>query len=179
MPLPQSKAKAVGDGFITFVNTQSPIIALNLVNDLTGKGAGWFHGVPENASSSYPCNPYTQCPRLLLRYEEMSFIPMVGGGVQHQVEYQCSFFYYRRQIPGQSHQEILMNDLETIINCFTATPGLQVPTISGAIPGFNLWKCFPGKETIHPDLKHEFDDPCLRISVAQINFLVQGKIVQY
>jgi hypothetical protein len=169
---PRFKCKAIGDSLILYLNNKQSVLDLNLVY------LGWHPGVPDSSSSSYPCNPYTMLPRLTLRFQDVLLTGMVGAGSREHLNATCSMFYMRRQNPGESHQELLMADWEAIANPFPEDK-LTPYTLSGAIPGFSLEKCWGGGITIHSDLRHEFDDPSLRISVAQIEFKIEGKMVQY
>ena len=71
-----------------------------------------------------------------------------------------------------------MNDWEAIANNFPADK-LTPYTLAGGVPGFNLEKCWGGMITVHPDLRHDYDDPKLRVSCTQIEFKIEGKMVQY
>lgn len=174
MPGPDSKIEAVSQGFVDYLNSRQQIIDLSLAEDGLAKS---FPGRPESASSSYPANPYIQCPRLLLVTEDAIFRPRTGGGgLIHDVVYTCSIFYQRRQVPGQQHHAIMRVDADSIINPFSHDKLQPPPLTNPSIPGFLLTKCFPGQVTFHPDLYHEFRDPYLTVSVVQVNFVIEGRI---
>lgn len=157
------------------MNSRPLIQAMNFVG-----GVGWFTGTPDQASASYPCNPYKECPRLLLCCEEGAFdARALTGGQVHDMKETFSLFLNLRQIPGLNNQKIKVDTVDKICSCFTRDRLLPTNIHSGAVPGFQLTKCYPGAVTYHSDMWHKWKDPNLTISVAQINFMVEGTIGMY
>lgn len=172
MPGPKFNFEPVSQGLIDYLNSRQQIIDLGL----KGGGVAWFPGTPEQASGSYPANPYLQCPRMWLVGEQGALVARSGqGGLVHGLTMTISLFYYLRQTVGQAHQQIMKAKVDTIGNPFLEDKLLPPNLSSGAVPGYALEKCLPGLVTFHPDLYHEFGDPNLTVSVAQINFVIEGK----
>lgn len=177
MPGPQSKIVRVQQGTLDYMNSRQATIDLRLAE---GGLAKWFPGKPQQASSSYPCNPYKQCPRLLLVQDTCVIEPVgASGGLRDSFKLNFAVFYYRRQIVGQQHQQLIAADMDSLVSPFTEDK-LFPPTLAApSIPGYQLTRCFPGIITFHSDLGHDFKDPNLIVSVAQINFATEGYISAY
>lgn len=174
---PDFNFQLISQGLIDYMNTRQQIIDLRLA---LGGLCRWFPGTPDQASTSYPANPYLQCPRLLLVGEQGTLTPQaLSGGFVHHIQATVSLFYYQRQVVGQSHQEIMKGKIDSICTPFSRDKLLPPNLSSGAVRGFVLEKCLPGLVTFHPDLQDEFEDPNLTVSVAQVNFIIEGKTCVY
>lgn len=172
---PDSKIKEVSLGLCNYMNGRQQVIDLNLAEPCR-----YFRGKPDQASSSYPCNPYLQCPRLMWVTEMAQFAPRAASaGLIHDFTLTGSLFYYRRQNVGEEHQELMDGDLDQIFSPFAQDKLMVSDLQAPSIPGFELLKCFAAIITRHPDLYHEFEDPNLTISVGQINFEIAGRIKPY
>lgn len=159
MTVHTAKGKANGDALIAFLNAQAAITTL-----LGGPNkVDWQKGT--RREPFYPVNPYTDCPSLTLRL----FVQDVGPGHnagRSKADATFSLWYKRRQTPGENHQQILIADLETIINLLM---GRWRPTQMQAVAGQVIFGLYPNQPpVIHDELHHEFDDPALRVSVAEI-----------
>lgn len=176
MPGPDPKVKAVSLGVVAYMNSRQQIIDLQLAQ---GGLCRLSKGRPENLSASYPCNPYIQCPRLWWVTETANFQGRAcSGGNVFDTIITGSLFYWRRQVLGENHHEILINDLDSIATPFTRDKLMPAPISAPSIPGFFLEKCLPGVNTYHSDLHHRFNDPDLVVSVGQINFEIHGRFAQ-
>lgn len=159
MAVHTAKGKANGDAFIAFLNGQAAITTL-----LGGANrVAWQDGTQREPF--YPVNPYTDCPSLRLRM----FVQDVGPGKnagRSEANAEYSLWYKRLQVPGQAHQALLIADLETILNLIM---GRWRPANMQAVPDQAFFGLYPKQPpVIHDELHHEFDDPRLRVSVAEI-----------
>ena len=122
---------------------------------------------------TYPANPYTMCPRLRLRLRSEQISPGKYSGSAN-VALNCTLWYYRRQVVGEAHQVMLLQDLETIITPLFGVwrPAPMTNTVSGG-----LYTVRSANSTIHDEMRHEFDDPNLRVSVASIALTIEGSVM--
>jgi hypothetical protein len=165
MSLPRSVGKPMGDAILHLL--------LPLKTTLGLVRLGWLRNMSDPVTS-YPTNPYRQCPRMLLRYYTAEFMPgPPRGGTVQGTNYTYSIIYQRRQTPGEEHQELLVNESELIANFFSENS--WQPYLLQAVPGYDLISAVP-QITYHPELRHEFDDPNLRISVCEVVIKVEGRI---
>jgi hypothetical protein len=109
----------------------------------------------------YPADPVTQCPRIVARLQTEDNLAMPGKGVDF--DFALSLFYYRIQVPGQNHQELLIDAVEKIkdplLGEFTPPPVAMVGCDYLA----------PIQTIYHAELRHpRIDDPARRVSVAEI-----------
>lgn len=122
-------------------------------------------------ASAYPCNPYLQTPAAYLRlYTETLTLDYLAAGQAFSVEYAASIWYYRRQVPGEKHQQILSQDLEKVRNPLL----IDAFKPSLAVPNFRLISAIPGQTVFHNHLSHEFDDHFLRVSVGEVPITIKG-----
>lgn len=172
---PISRGKALGDAILNFLASgwagHEPIpSALSL------KEFGWARWM-NNLSSSYPSNPYLQCPRLVLRMltQDLSPGPPQGGKI-HEATYKYTLFYHRQQSTGISklEQENMVNDMEIISNAFTQF-FIQVPDIE-AVTGWQSFSNYPEQMVIHDEIRHKWKDPKMTVSVGEITYNVIGRI---
>lgn len=165
---PISVGKLLGDEILYWLGSRPQIVALSLLQ------FGWQKN-PYSPGQAYPTNPYLQCPRLMLRYEGSSLSPgPPQGGQAHDVTYAYSLFYYRRQTPGQEHQQLVCIDVESIVSCFT----LEAfhPSLVESLPGWQSYSLVPVQVSYHDEMKHDFDDQKLRVSIAEISVKATGRI---
>lgn len=167
-PGPLSIGKELGNAILTFLYSRAEITALNLLQ------FGWFKNLI-SPGSAYPTNPYLQCPRLMLRYEGISIQPgPPRGGTTAKVTYAYSLFYYKRQNVKEEHQQLFANDVESIVSVFTSEA--FHPSLIEMVAGFQNWSLVPVQVSYHDEMKHDFDDPNLRISVAELSLRAEGYI---
>lgn len=161
---PESQTVALGDAMIAFQTLY--VAELSLVSP-----PHWARTMEE---PQYPANPYTMCPRLRLQLVEISETPgPPAGGMVHGARYAGSWFYYRRQIPGQPHQRLLHIDVKKIRDPYLRG---QFQPANLQVEGLNIHSITLNPTTILTELRHKWDDPALRVSVAQISFVVEGEI---
>lgn len=114
----------------------------------------------------YPANPTEYCDRLVLRAytDDVTWRPNRGLSDA----YRASLWYYRRQTPGQVHQVRLAEGLRIIT---TAIRACANPTPVAQAAGD--WATVQ-QVVIHDELRHELDDPRLRVSVGEILLAIQA-----
>ncbi len=168
---PYHVGKAIGDTILTYVGGY---IATAPIPITLATPIDWMPNTDE-PSTSYPPNPYLLCPSLQLRLytSEVSPGPPVAG-TAHNATYRFSLWYYRRQTRGQSHQELLIQDLETIANPWTIDR--LFPAQFSAITGFKPLRATSPGYTVYSEIRHEFDHPNLRISVGEVQVVLEGRI---
>ena len=174
---PITRGRALGNATLQFLGPTGFGNLANLSPTLTLKTLDWCGGMNDPATS-YPSNPYTMCPRLQLRMmtQDITPGPPQGGQAQDAV-YKFSLFYQRRQTMGEPHQILLIDDLEIICNRLILFK-MYPPEIE-AVEGFSNFKSYPASFIVHNDLRHDFDDPNLRISVGEINYALEGRLAAY
>ncbi len=155
-----AKGKASGDSLIAFLNAEPSIQVLSFVG-----GVKWAKGVQNEPV--YPSNPLADCPMLTVRmYQDDVGAGRTAGASKADAVY--SLWVKLRQTPGQDHHQILVGVMETIINTLMGNwRPAQLAGTYGAYPA--------SPQTIHEDLRHEFDDPSLRVSVGEIALRIPAK----
>lgn len=170
---PESRGYALGNAILSFLEggySPTPISTT-----LSLKRIGWAKRM-NNLSTSYPANPFLQCPRLLLRMFTQDLQPgPPQGGKAHEATYKFSLFYFKQQFQGQSHQELLIPQMELISNAFTKF-FIRVPQIE-AVTGWQSFKSYPEQLVIHDDISHPLKDPNMNISIGEQTYNVVGRIV--
>lgn len=162
-----AKGKAQGDALLAHLNAQASIVALGLVG-----GARWTQGARQEPA--YPTDPRGDCPSLELRMRTEEVSPGNTYGRSHAGA-TFTLWYKRRQTPGQDHQQLLVQDVEAIINVLL---GRWRPAGMVAVAGQSFYGVYPKDPPIvHDELRHEFDDPALRVSVAEIPLVAQSDAI--
>lgn len=142
------------DALDTFLTAHAGIVTLGLV---------YLGPSPVLAPEPiYPSSPVADCPRLHIRpsSQRMEPMPVTRTDMHHLV----SLWYYRRQTPGQNHPQLLIQDLDTITSSLVGTwtsAGLEAATEA-------FYGAYIEVVEVHPELRHDFDDPRLRVSVGEI-----------
>lgn len=142
---------AIGEALLEYLRVRLAALELASID--------WAAGV--HPHPSYPANPRTACPRLLLRAYTNDITPVASQG--HDFGLTFSLFYQRRQTPGQAHQEVLLREMllieEALLQRFN--PG----NTKAAGADF----CRPTQMVIHDEQRHpRIDDPALRVSVGEL-----------
>lgn len=116
----------------------------------------------------YPVDPVADLPALLLVNHTDQNTRQVGNQVDSI--YQASLYYYRRQTPGENHQQKLLAAARAIETLLLRNPR---PPFAESI------RCdmqTPGKVEYPDELLHPLtDDPRLRVSVAELVLQIQSK----
>lgn len=163
---------SLGNAIILFLRSVPSIIAMNLVD------IDWMYSL--QSAGSYPSNPYTMCPRLMLRCDGESLSPgPPRGGMVQKVVYGYSLFYQERQnvvfgTPRVNHQLSCVSNGKNIISAFTEEA--FHPALIESVTGLQSWSVVPVQVEYPDELKHEFDDPNLRISVMSAQLKIEGYI---
>lgn len=170
----ENKYHTVMQGFCDFLNASTRITALNL------KKPVFIHPVrPASGSSVYPANPYIQCPRIFVLGEDEYLKPQAcSGGKRFDVTYTLSVFVQIQQPMGPGNHKECVRVTDEVINAFADANLFPIDLQAPSIPGFQLVACMPAQVTYHQDLRHKFEDPRLNVSVSQINFKIEGKVVE-
>lgn len=163
MPDPTPKAKDVGQALIDFQAT------------LSGYGTpNWWPVF--NDGPTYPDNPYTDLPRLLLKFVigvEEPGPPQAG--LVHDATYQYKWTYQRRQIPGQSNHSIMTAAMDAIRAPYLRE-GFVIPQIE-AVPGFKFMDFKIDAIPMFTDMPHPLtNDPQLNVSTAEFNIFIKGHL---
>ena len=108
----------------------------------------------------YPVDPLTYCDRLVLR----NYTADVGYRTSRgsAFVYKGSLFYYRLQVPGQNHQVVLTEAVRLL--CKTLQAAITPTPVQQA--GADCIRIV--QEVVRDQLRHAFDEPRLRVSVAEI-----------
>ena len=122
----------------------------------------------------YPANPRVDLPRIRLRVENCTIsAAATQAGTVSDFQFQGSFWLQQRQTPGQNHQRLLMQGLKRISAPFL---GRFQPAQILNIPHLQAWTTVPATTNVYDDLRHEWDDPTLRVSVGQVQVLLTGRV---
>lgn len=129
---------------------------------------GWDKSLER--SPRYPTEPRTDCPRILLRAAEDRVELLTGRGQRDN--FAMSLFVQLRQVPGDNHQTKLLDYVEQLTALFVGAPnaaglcaaGIQLLTIERVI--------------IHDEQHHEFDEPALRVSLAEVQLEIEARRYQ-
>lgn len=146
-----AKEYAIGEALLEYLRVRLADMDLATID--------WARGVGPHPS--YPANPRTACPRLLLRAYTTDITPVASQG--HDFGMTFSLFYQRRQTPGQAHQEVLLREMKLVEEALLQrfNPG----NTKGAGADF----CRPTQMVIHDEQRHpRIDDPALRVSVGEL-----------
>lgn len=156
------------------------LVAFQVNNVAAGGLAGGLslvtppHLARQTEEPLYPANPYIMCPRLRLQMVQVDEQPgPPAAGMVSGATYRGSWFYYRRQVPGEAHQDIIWQDLEYFRNPYlreTFTPSLI------AVPGLVIYSCIPSPATANTVMRHSTNDPNLNVSVGQFDIVITGEI---
>lgn len=163
---------SLGNAIISFLKSVPTITSMNLAS------IDWMYNM--QGAGSYPSNPYTMCPRLMLRCDGESLSPgPPRGGMTQKVVYGYSLFYQERQnvifgAPRVNHQLSCVSNGRKIISAFTEAS--FKPAIIESTTGLQSWSVIPVQVEYPDELKHEFDDPNLRISVMSTQLKIEGYI---
>jgi len=145
------KQFAIGEAVLEYLRVR--LAPLNLTS------IDWARGVTPHPS--YPTNPRTACPRLLMRAYTTDDTPVATQG--HDIDLTFSLFYQRRQTPGQAHQEVLLREMKLIHEAMLQRFNPGNTKAAGA--DF----CRPTQLVIHDQQSHpRIDDPALRVSVGEL-----------
>jgi hypothetical protein len=170
----EDKFRQVLDGFCNNLNASTRIINLNLKHPVHVKNLR-----PQSASSLYPPNPYIHCPRIFVVGEDEYIRPQAAsGGERFDVTYTLSVFINLLQIMGENNHRECVRVAGEVFNVFADSKLFPVDLQAPAIPGFQLVSCMPAQITYHSDLRHKYNDPNLAVSVAQVNFKIEGKLIK-
>lgn len=120
------------------------------------------------AHPQYPANPVTDCPKLVLRIYKGDIVGRPNLGIDW--DYAMSYWLYRRQTPGQNHQQLLLADLQTLENLFLGNFGPMAIRNAGA--DFIA----PVQSVVHDELNHPLGEPRLRVSVGELVLGVKAHI---
>lgn len=107
-----------------------------------------------------PANVFTDCPKLVLRLYRGNLLGRPNRGVDF--DWALSYWYYRRQVPGQAHQELLVPDVLLVEGLFLGNFGPELILAAGAdyiAPVQTVW---------HDERNHKSREPRLRASCAEI-----------
>lgn len=145
---------ALIDALDTYLTGHASVVGLGLV---------YLGPSPQLAPEPvYPSSPVADCPRLHIRAYRQRMTPMPS--LRTDMAQQVSLWYYRRQTPGQNHAQLLQQDLDTLSSVFTGEwdpAGLDAATEA-------FYGAFVEEVVVHDELRHELDDPRLRVSVGEI-----------
>ena len=170
---PQAKGYALGNAILAFFAPGGfgDLSSLNL------KVLNWARK-SDDLVRSYPANPYLLCPRLRIRLltQDLQMGPPRGGQA-HDAQYKISLVYQRRHNILEDHQQLMIQDTETIFNSFTQFL-VRVPNIE-AVQGWENFKSYPLQIAYHDDLEHEFGDPNMSVSVSEIVYTIEGRLATY
>lgn len=108
----------------------------------------------------YPANPVVDCPMLVVRSYTGDLAAQAGGTTRF--DYRASLWLYKKQTPGQSHQELLEADLKTLIDFFL---GNFNPT---AMKAAGCEFVVPLQKVVHDELHHPLGEAKLRVSVGEL-----------
>lgn len=108
----------------------------------------------------YPANPVTQLPAIFVRAYKSDVEALTNQGARWTQS--VSIWYYRKQTPGQAHQDLLMSDLKTIHELILSNYN---PTALSAV-GAEFVQAV--EVVVHDELEHPFGEPKLRVSVGEI-----------
>ena len=155
--------KSLGDGLITLFQNRGLVSSLSLAY------CGW--GARRSQEPVYPNNPYTDCPRLDLYMDSEFPEPWPSGLAKVTASY--TVWYKRRHLIGvsENHQTALDLDVESIIEIFQPAGWLPVEIATVAPKVYGVYLNRPVQ--YHEDLHHEFDDPAMRVSVAEIPLMIE------
>lgn len=166
--MPQvDKGKALGDAILSILNANAGVDTL--LGAHTARWAKDGYREPQ-----YPADPVTDCPILDLAMSSEPMTP-AGAGMTDAV-WGGSLWLKLRQTPGQEHHTLIVQGQETVKNAILALTTPRSGALA-AVTGISLAGAFITGSKIHPTLRHDFDDPRLRVSVAEINFGVKFKII--
>lgn len=136
---------------------------------ITGLGLVQLQLDPSGAPHPrYPLDPVNDLPALFVVNHTGQNQRTVGGG--RDSTYQLSLYYYRRQTPGQQHQEKLGEALRAIETLLLRNPrpmALEIVAADMATPGKVDWP----DQLVHPLT----DDPRLRVSCGELLIQIQSK----
>lgn len=159
----QLKAKALGDALISFLS--AGLTSLNLVS------CGWAPGM--RGEPLPPAKPSADCPMLRLR---LFTVEAPRGLPQNATlyDYTWGLYYYRQQTPTQSHQTLLVDDMEVIHDLFAGV--LWQPPGLVAVSGQSFYYVQPRQLVIHNEIPHPLvDDPAQRVSCGELVLTMQSK----
>lgn len=124
------------------------------------------------AQPGYPCNPRTECPRVLFRMYRMDHD---DGKTMCQTAftYVCSAWYQRRQVPGENHQALLVADLDALQKPLTDAKLVLTNVLSRDwIRNLQVIQC---QALVRDELKHPKGDPSMTVSVGEVNLILEGE----
>lgn len=163
---PLHRSVEVGDAILLFLTPMD--VELSLVH----RRRVWSLLDP---TGILPPNPYINCPAILLRDYSGTLAPGGPvGGLRHAVTYTYSIIYLLQQTLNADHNRVVAVDVDKIWDLFTLAR--LDPTAIIAVPGFLPRRVYPANRTIHQSLAHEFSDPRLRVSVGELQIIVEGDI---
>lgn len=158
-----SHGRDQGDWFLQYLRDAGIEARLGLVS------LGW--GLQHALEPLYPSNAYADCPRLDLYLDEQQVGPWMSGLSVTDAAYSL---YYKRRHDGQGdYQRRLADDVDAILSLFL---GHWQPVELSGHPGVKIYGAYPNAPTRYHDvMRHEFDDPALRVSVAEIPIIIRSR----
>jgi len=158
-----AQGKNSGDWLIAFLEGRGLRGMLGL------KHLGW--GRLRSEEPVFPANPYTECPRLDVYLDEEQVAPLPSN--QNTTDCAVTMFYKRRHGTERDHQVAMAADVDTILSLFLSN---WRPTEFDGHEGVKVYACVLNSPArFHPDMRHEFDDPALRVSVAEIPLIIRSR----
>lgn len=168
--------KEFGDAIVSKLRnavTNSEIV----ITGLTTGHIDWARAI--YTEPVYVMDPTTDLPRIKVRFNNVKSDLGTQIGLRAlNCMYEYSIFYYKKQVVGQEHQQLLLQDIELIAKVFSNDPNAWRPSDFVAVGGGDNYQqiqtVMPTAIVQYPELHHNIDYAGIRISTAEIRIAINS-----
>lgn len=160
--------KEYGDALESFLIANNPALVGGdyAITGLTASNIKWSREVI--SEPRYILSPSTNLPAIRIRFNDLSI--EIQNNMQFLVTYDFSVFYYRQQVPGQDHQELVLADAVKIFDSINNNVDAYRPSTFVAVASSEqqLYQVIATGMILHDELRYDLDCPGKRESVIEI-----------
>lgn len=168
--MPKIFIKENGDAILNVIKNN--VASLN-IDGLSADKVDWARAII--SEPGYIFDPNDELPMIKLNFMGLDDDLRQNAGLNCVYEY--ALFYFRKQVKGEPHQELILEDIDKIFELFSNNPADWRPT-EFALIGIGppeeqqIQHVVPIEIKFYPELRHSIDLPSIRISVAEIRIRV-------